>query len=42
MWAEPGDHVDIDEPIAQVETDKVLYKFWALHCPHHRKFRDQN
>lgn len=23
MWTEPGDRVQVDEPIAQVETDKV-------------------
>lgn len=22
-WAEPGDRVKVDEPIAQIETDKV-------------------
>lgn len=24
FWAEPGDRVNVDEPIAQIETDKVL------------------
>jgi pyruvate/2-oxoglutarate dehydrogenase complex dihydrolipoamide acyltransferase (E2) component len=24
LRAEPGDHVEVDEPIAQIETDKVL------------------
>lgn len=23
LWAEPGDRVEVDEPIAQIETDKV-------------------
>jgi len=23
QWAEPGDRVKVDEPIAQIETDKV-------------------
>lgn len=23
LRAEPGDHVEVDEPIAQIETDKV-------------------
>ena len=23
LWAEPGDRVKVDEPIAQIETDKV-------------------
>lgn len=27
MRAEPGDSVKVDEPIAQIETDKVL--FWS-------------
>lgn len=26
-WADPGDRVEIDEPIAQIETDKV--HFWV-------------
>jgi len=25
MGAGPGDRVNVDEPIAQIETDKVLY-----------------
>lgn len=24
MQTEPGDHVEADEPIAQIETDKVI------------------
>lgn len=24
-WADPGDRVEVDEPIAQIETDKVLF-----------------
>lgn len=27
MFAEPGDKVAIDEPIAQIETDKVFIYF---------------
>lgn len=26
MGAEPGDRVEVDEPIAQIETDKVIRK----------------
>lgn len=26
MGAEPGDRVEVDEPIAQIETDKVAWK----------------
>jgi pyruvate/2-oxoglutarate dehydrogenase complex dihydrolipoamide acyltransferase (E2) component len=24
LWIDPGDRVEIDEPIAQIETDKVI------------------
>jgi len=24
LWADPGDRVEVDEPIAQIETDKVI------------------
>ena len=44
MEAEPGDHVDIDEPIAQVETDKVFMTF-VLHIFHTistLKYHDQD
>ena len=27
LVAEPGDRVEVDEPIAQIETDKVTYCF---------------
>lgn len=27
LQPEPGDRVEVDEPIAQIETDKVLTKF---------------
>lgn len=29
-FAEPGDKVAIDEPIAQIETDKVFFLFFSL------------
>lgn len=24
LWADPGDRVEVDEAIAQIETDKVI------------------
>ena len=30
--AEPGDRVAADEPIAQIETDKVLFSTLILKC----------
>lgn len=27
LVADPGDRVEVDEPIAQIETDKVTYSF---------------
>jgi len=31
VFADPGDRVEIDEPIAQVETDKVCVEPLLLH-----------
>jgi len=31
VFADPGDRVEVDEPIAQVETDKVCVEPVQLH-----------